>query len=97
MGPDGGDCGQDPRGAGDHELRDPLEIHTDQGREFEAGLFRGVCRLLGIHKTPFHPQSDGMVERFNRTVNAMLSMFVAENQDDWDEHLPYVMMAYRSS
>ena len=29
----------------------PLEIHTDQGREFEAGLFRGVCRLLGIHKT----------------------------------------------
>ena len=78
----------------------PLEIHTDQGREFEAGLFRGVCRLLGIHKTrttPFHPQSDGMVERFNRTVKAMLSMFVAENQDDWDEHLPYVMMAYRSS
>ena len=38
-----------------------------------------------------------MVERFNRTVKAMLSMFVAENQDDWDEHLPYVMMAYRSS
>ena len=29
----------------------PLEIHTDLGREFEAGLFRGVCRLLGIRKT----------------------------------------------
>ena len=78
----------------------PLEIHTDQGREFEAGLFRRVCRLLGIRKTrttPFHPQSDGMVERFNRTVKTMLSMFVAENQNDWDEHLPYVLMAYRSS
>ena len=78
----------------------PLEIHTDQGREFEAALFRGVCQLLGIRKTrttPFHPQSDGMVERFNRTVKAMLSKFVNESQDDWDEHLPYVMMAYRSS
>ena len=47
--------------------------------------------------TPFHPQSDGMVEWFNRTVKAMLSKFVNESQDDWDEHLPYVMMAYRSS
>ena len=53
----------------------PLEIHTDQGREIEAGLFQGVCQLLGIQKTqttPFHPQSDGMVERFNRTVTTML-------------------------
>ena len=38
-----------------------------------------------------------MVEQFNRTVKAMLSMFVAENQDNWDKHLLYVMMAYRSS
>ncbi|XP_022093234.1 uncharacterized protein LOC110980655 [Acanthaster planci] len=44
-----------------------------------------------------HPQSDSMVERFNRTVKTMLSMFVDENQDDWDEHLPYVLMAYCSS
>ena len=29
----------------------PLEIHTDQGQEFEAALFRGVCQLLGIRKT----------------------------------------------
>ena len=46
-------------------------------------LVPGVCRLLGIQKTqttPFHPQSDGMVERFNRTVKTMLSMFVADNQ-----------------
>ncbi|XP_038060519.1 uncharacterized protein LOC119731418 [Patiria miniata] len=78
----------------------PLEIHTDQGREFEAELFQGTCKLLGVQKTrttPFYPQSDGMVERFNRTVKTMLSLFVHENQDDWDEHLPYVMMAYRSS
>jgi len=38
-----------------------------------------------------------MVERFNRTIDATLSKFVAENQRDWDSHLPILMMAYRSA
>ena len=38
-----------------------------------------------------------MVERFNRTIEEMLSKFVAENQRDWDSHLPILMMAYRSA
>jgi len=38
-----------------------------------------------------------MVERFNRTCQQMLKVFVNENRDDWDDHLPYLMMAYRSS
>ncbi|KAJ8017967.1 hypothetical protein HOLleu_44301 [Holothuria leucospilota] len=78
----------------------PDEIHTDQGRQFESGLFQHLCRLLDIKKTrttPFHPQSDGMVERFNRTLECMLSLVVAENQQDWDTWLPYLMMAYRSA
>jgi hypothetical protein len=38
-----------------------------------------------------------MVERFNRTVQNMLSMFVNENRADWDDLLPYIMMAYRAT
>ena len=38
-----------------------------------------------------------MVERYNRTLEDMLSKFVAQNQRDWDEHPPFIMMAYRSS
>ena len=38
-----------------------------------------------------------MVERFNHTIEAMLSMFLSENQSDWDEHLPLLMMAFRSA
>ena len=78
----------------------PRLLHTDQGRNFESELFKELCELLGICKTrttAFHPQSDGMVERFNKTLEAMLSTVVSDNQKDWDEWLPYVMMAYRSS
>ena len=78
----------------------PAAIHSDQGPQFESVLFKEMCQLLGIHKThttPYHPQSDGMVERFNRTLTAMLSGFVNEHHNDWDEQLQYVMMAYRSS
>ena len=78
----------------------PREIHSDQGRNFESDLFREVCRLLDLDKTtttPLRPQSDGMVERFNRTLKSMLSLFVSENQRDWDRHLPLLLMAYRSA
>lgn len=78
----------------------PRIIHTDQGRNFESRLFKEVCQLLNIYKTstsPYHPQSDGMIERFNRTLASMLSLFVDDNQANWDILLPYVMMAYRSS
>ena len=78
----------------------PETLHTDQGRNFESNLFNELCRLLGIVKTrtsAYHPEGDGMIERFNRTVVSMLSNYVSDNQRDWDRHLPQVMMAYRSS
>ena len=78
----------------------PAVIHSDQGWEFENNLMQELCLLCGAHKTrttPYHPASDGLVERFNRTLLMMLAMFVVENCDDWDDLLPAVMMAYRSS
>ena len=77
----------------------PKEIHTDQGPQFESDLFRCLCLYLQIDKTrtsPFHPQSDGMVERFNRTLEDMPSKFISPTQNDWDEHLLVMLMAYRS-
>ena len=58
-----------------------------------------MCKLLQITKTrttPYHPKSDGMVERFNKTLTALLSAFVNENHTNWDKHFQFVMMAYRS-
>ena len=75
-------------------------LHSDQGREFESKVFQSMCRMLGVNKTrttPYHPQSDGMVERYNRTLKDMLSKVIADNQNDWDEWLPHVLLAYRTA
>jgi transposase InsO family protein len=77
----------------------PKIIHSDQGSQFESKLFMEMCDLLQIQKTrttPYHPHSDGMVEKFNKTLTTMLSMYVKDHHRDWDENLPYVMMAYMS-
>ena len=78
----------------------PLQLHTDKGTNFESELFRKVCDLLGIDKTrttSYRPQSNGAVERYNRTLAAMLTMYCEKQQNTWDEYLQQVMMAYRSS
>ena len=78
----------------------PQLIHSDQGREFQSTLMKEVCKLLGITQTrttPYHPQSDGQVERFNRTLLAMLAKVCDDSPEDWDDHLPYVLSAYRST
>ena len=65
-----------------------------------AETLREMCWLLGVEKTrtvSYYPQSDGMVERFNRTMQQMLKTLVSEARDDWDDHLPYLTMAYRST
>ena len=78
----------------------PESIHSDQGRNFESQVFATMCARLGITKTrttPLHPQSDGLVERFNRTLAEQLSILTSTHQRDWDTHLPLVLMACRSA
>ena len=56
--------------------------------------------LLGFHKvntTAYHPQTDSLVERFNRTLIDMLAKTVEQNGKNWDEKLPFVLFAYRST
>ena len=64
----------------------PEQLHSDQGRNFESGVIKGICELLQVRKTrttPYHPQSDGMIERFNKTLLNLLSTAVSENEHDW--------------
>ena len=78
----------------------PEQLHSDQGRNFESAVIAEICKLLGIVKsrtTPYHPQSDGLVERFNRTLLSMLATAAQEKPFDWDRQLRRLCLAYNSS
>ena len=76
----------------------PNEILTDQGTNFTSQLLTEVYRLLHvkpIRTTPYHPQTDGLVERFNHTLKAMLRKTANKEGKDWDRLIPYLLFAYR--
>ena len=64
------------------------------------GLMKEVETLMGYHKlnaTAYHPHTDGLVERYNRTLTSMLPKTVTKGGPEWDEQLPYVLFTYRAS
>lgn len=74
----------------------PLRITTDQGRQFESVLFRELESLLGIkhHRTtPYHPSSNGIIERRHRELKAAIKCHETEN---WCNVLPFVLLGMRS-
>ena len=78
----------------------PAELLSDRGAAFLSTLLQEVRHLLGVHKvntTVYHSQTDGLVERFNCTLIEMLFKKVESSGRDWDDHLPFVLFAYRAS
>ena len=78
----------------------PLEIHTDQGRNFEGVLFKEMCALLEINKTrttSFRPSANGQVERLNYSIAQIIRCFVGEKQEKWDEYVGLAASAIRAT
>jgi len=78
----------------------PLQILTDRGANFEGEVFQELCRLMKIDKirtTAYQPSTNGQIERFHSTMHHMIAKWVTDNQRNWDETLPAVAFAYRTS
>jgi hypothetical protein len=77
----------------------PLSILSDQGTHFNNQLMESMAQLLGynhIFATAYHPQSNGMVERFNATFVPQLAKLHNQENNNWDEFLPAVVFAYNT-
>lgn len=75
----------------------PSRITTDRGRQFEAHLFRALASLIGFRQsrsTAYHPQANGMVERFHRQLKAAIMCHVNES---WTDALPFVLLGIRAA
>ncbi|XP_075697048.1 uncharacterized protein LOC142662718 [Rhinoderma darwinii] len=75
----------------------PSEILSDQGTQFMSDLVQSLwhtCGVRAIRTTPYHPQTNGLCERFNGTLKNMLRAF-ADTERDWEQYLPHLLFAYR--
>ncbi|KRX69265.1 Retrovirus-related Pol polyprotein from transposon 17.6, partial [Trichinella sp. T6] len=73
----------------------PETLHSDQGRNFESELVKEVCQLFRVAKTrttAYHPQSDGLVERMNRTLLYLLAKASIDHPDDWDASIEFSLL-----
>jgi transposase InsO family protein len=79
----------------------PRRILTDQGRNFESEQFLNFCHLFRIHKirtTAYHPQSNGICERFNQTLKHSLAKSLSKpQQPSWDLYLNFAVFSYNLS
>lgn len=78
----------------------PEALLSDRGTNLLSHLMKDVCALMGIMKlntTAHHPECDGMVERFNRTLKTMLRKHASKYGKQWDRYLFGVVWAYRNA
>ena len=76
----------------------PETIISDRGPQFTSDLTRQLTNVLGINQvftTPYHPQSNGICERLNGTIKALLAKITTDNPGNWDMMLPCILFAYR--
>ena len=80
----------------------PKVLLSDCGTNFLSDIVTRLCEIMEIRKatsTAYAPQTQGQVERTNRTVQDMLAKLIEDHrhQSDWDVFLPAVLFAIRNS
>jgi transposase InsO family protein len=78
----------------------PQKVLTDQGSNFLSEMFKNMCKMLKIKKlktTPFHLVSNRSLEQSHRIIKKYLRHYINEDQNNWDEWIPYAEHMYNTS
>ncbi|CAF2896967.1 unnamed protein product [Rotaria sp. Silwood2] len=78
----------------------PRCILTDNGTHFTSTLMDALIQQVGathLYSTPYHPQTNGQVERYNSTMDAKIAALSNLRKTDWDDQLPFVTFNYNAS
>lgn len=78
----------------------PHIVQTDQGTNFQSKLFKQVLQSLGVKhavSSAYHPESQGVLERWHQTLKSMLRKYCLEKQKGWDDGVPFVLFAAREA
>ena len=77
----------------------PKRLISDRGVQFLSNIVKELMKFMGTeHKptTSYHPQCNGLTERFNKTFATILRKFVDQDQTNWDKFVPYAVFAYNT-
>ena len=75
----------------------PLDVLSDNAKYFTSKFFQSICSMLNIHNsftTTYHPQANGQVERFNRTIKDAIRAYLDDHPKDWDLYTGSLTFAY---
>ena len=78
----------------------PQTLLSDNGSQFKGQMTQAIMKMLNItqvHSTIYHPQSNGVIERLNKTIKNMLLKVTVDHEGKWLKYLPLVLFAYNSS
>ena len=78
----------------------PNEVLSDNGTNFTSKVMARFCMTVGIKQiktSPYHPQTDGVVERFNTTLKRLLRKLTKDPTVEWDKCFPYGLWVYRGT
>ena len=78
----------------------PKSVQSDQGSNFMSGIFQQVMHELGIKQyrsSAYHPESQGVLERFHQTLKNMIRSYCFDTEKDWDEGIHLLLFAVRES